>query len=191
MSLEPMQVVTTSLDTTVRALVAQLRGMGATTDDARAEPFDGVEVVGQLGFESRPAITDNTEAIVYRDGQDVVILALVDKGRPKLTDLEEGETRMSGAKEVVARIRIRASGAISIDAKAGQDVTFNGGTLKVARETDPVNVCTLTATSPSGPVTFVLVPLDASGAPGAPVTSPTVTVPAVIAHAGGAPHVKA
>lgn len=143
---EPMQVVSTTLSDEGRAVLAQLRGMGATTANTRAEPFDDVEVASPLGFESRPVVTDNTEAIVLRDGQGALILFLVDKGRARLTDLEDGETRVSGAKEVAAMIRILPSGKIEITALSGQDVVVNGGNKSVARMTDGVEASAALAT---------------------------------------------
>jgi len=37
-----------------------------------------------------------------------------------------------------ATVKISKTGAVTVDAAAGQDVVVNGGTLRVARDTDPV-----------------------------------------------------
>ena len=71
------------------------------------------------------------------------------------TDLEGGEVALydqagstivldkDGAITITSKsgavVAMNAAGKITIDAKAGQDVQVNGGTLKVARETDPVD----------------------------------------------------
>lgn len=169
MVLELVQVLSTRLDGAVRGLLAQLRGLGATGNNNAAEPFDDMDVLTPLGFDSRPVITDNTEAVLYREGQDGYVLAIVDKGRSRLTDLEEGETRLSGALEVSAVVRIRRSGRIEVTAKAGQDVVVNGGTLRVARVTDAVNVCTIAAQAGPYPAAITVTPINADGTPGAPI----------------------
>jgi phage gp45-like len=169
MDLDFFKVVRTALGTMVRVVTAGLRGAGVEGDDAGAEPLDDAEVLSPLGLDSRPFLTADTQAVALRQGDEVLILVVRDKSRAKLTDLDEGETRLSGAKEVAARVRIRAAGKIEIDALAGQDVVVNGGALEVARRTDPVDGGTLTAVAGPTPVTFTYVP---SGG-GAPVVGPT------------------
>jgi hypothetical protein len=70
-------------------------------------------------------------------------------------------------------------------------VVINGGTLKVARVTDPVRIGTLTAVAGPYPVTFTTTLQDADGVPGAPVVGPTATLSGVISNAGGAARTKA
>lgn len=127
MILELVQVLATRLSTEVRGILAQARALGAAGADT-GEQFDDLEVVTPLGFDSRPEITDNLEGVLYRDGQDGYVLALIDKGRAKLTDLEVGETRISGAKQsnITARIRIRAAGNLQLASKSGQAIELMG-----------------------------------------------------------------
>jgi hypothetical protein len=126
--LEFFKVTGTQLGTVGRVMLAQVRGVGATGDDDNAEPMDSVEVHTQIGFESRPSLTDTTEILVVRDGDEIIGLMIVDKGRTaKLGDtpaLEEGETRVSSAKEPSSMARFRASGEVLVNAKVGQKVTI-------------------------------------------------------------------
>ncbi len=85
--------------------------------------------------------------------QLVLLAAESEKYGP--TDLEGGEVALydqagstivldkDGAITITSKsgatVVLNAAGKITIDAKAGQDVQVNGGTLKVARETDPVD----------------------------------------------------
>lgn len=94
-------------------------------------------------------------------------------------DLEDGETALYCSKEDT-EIRLKQAGGIDVDAASGQDVTVNGGSLKVARRTDPVRVGTLAGTNGGGAVTFTFTPLDADGVPGTPVVGATVTIAGVI-----------
>lgn len=80
-----------------------------------------------------------------------------------------------------ANIIIEKGGAIRITAKAGQDLTFNGGTLQVARKTDAVGA-SADFTAWAGAVGAALAGL------GAPVGAPPTTVGAIT---GGAANVKA
>lgn len=167
--MEIAKLTETNLGTSTRVITAKLRGAGAEGADDDAEEIDDAEVLNPIGFDSRPQPTDKTQAIIERDGDDAVVICIRDKGRTKLTDLEVGETRLSGCKEETARIRIRANGDIEITAKSGSSVIVNGGTKEVARKDDAVNCGTLTATSPSGPVTFTYTNSD--GVPSAPSTT--------------------
>lgn len=86
-------------------------------------------------------------------------------------------------------VKLDKDGKITITAASGQDVVVNGGTLKVAREHDALNVGTLTGMSPAGPVNFVYVP-GGFPAPGAPQTGPSITVGGIVADGTGAAHFK-
>jgi hypothetical protein len=98
-------------------------------------------------------------------------------------------------------IRLRNDGSIEITAKDGAnvavnvsgagDVVLDGGSLKSARVTDPVNVAVITATAGPYPVTFSTALVNASGVPGVPTVGATATISGVIASSGGAAHVKA
>lgn len=95
-------------------------------------------------------------------------------------DLADGETALYCATDGT-EIRLDADGNITIDAASGKDVIVNGGSLKVARRTDPVRVGTLAGANGGGAVTFTFQPLDADGAPsGPPLVGTTVTIAGVI-----------
>ncbi len=145
---EFFHVLGTTLGQRVRTLVAQVRGLGRDGSDALsvpganagaatvAEPGDDVEVVQPLGLTARPARTRTLEAVVVRDGDEVVVLALVDKGLPTLSGLEEGETRLHGAAagNVAACVRIKVNGDIEITPAEGRNVVLAGGASPAAHE---------------------------------------------------------
>lgn len=130
-----------------RVITAQIRG--AVTDDAPedAEEHDEVEVLQPAGLLARPELTATTEAAVVMRGDEPVVILLIDKGATAQTP-EAGEVRLHGvaAASATAVVRIRANGSIEITAASGQDVVVNGGSLKVARDTDPVNRTTAMGT---------------------------------------------
>lgn len=138
--LETFKVIATSLGTRFRTVLADLRGVGNDGADDDAEPYDDAEAVFPLGFVSRPYLPSGhkVRAVVLRMLDQVIPLAFEDKGLPKLTgsDLAEGEVLIFGPKESTARIRIKADGSITIDAKSASDVVVNGGTAKVSRVGD-------------------------------------------------------
>ena len=144
--LETLRVLATRVGEKSRVVTADLAGAGQTGDDDGAENFSDEEVLHPLGFASRPVVTEHTEAIALRVGDQQYVLFILDKGAAVYTDLEEGETRMSGSKEPSATIRIRADGSVEITPAAGTDLVLNGGTLKVARQTDSVNKSDLMGT---------------------------------------------
>jgi hypothetical protein len=174
-----------------RVLTAQVRG--ATTDDAPAdaEEHDEVEVLQPAGLMARPELTETTEAVVVVRGDEPVALLLIDKGAAAQQP-EAGEVRLHGvaAASATTVVRIRANGDLEITAASGRDVKVNGGTLKVARVTDPVKVATITATAGPYPVTFSVALHDADGTPGTPSVGTTATLSGVIANSGGAAHFK-
>jgi hypothetical protein len=112
----------------VRSLLAQLRGVGITGQDDNAEPYDGAEIVQPLGLTARPKLTDTLEALVIRDGDEVIVVTMLDKGISTKTGddpaVEESETRLHGASadNVTAIVRIKANGDIVIKPKSGQKV---------------------------------------------------------------------
>lgn len=182
--LETLRVLATRQGQQSRVVTADLAGAGQTGDDDGAENFSDEEVLHPLGFASRPVCTEHTEAIALRVGDQQYVMFVVDKGAALFTDLEEGETRISGAKETTAVIRIRSDGSIEITPAAGTDIVLNGGTLKVARQTDGVNKSTPLGVW-MGQVEIALNVL----APGA-VTPLSTTFTGIGEIAGGASHVK-
>lgn len=177
------EVVSTAVGGTARTVLASLRLVGHSGQNDSAEPAEGCEVIKPLGLVSRPVVTALTEAVYVRIGDEIVVLGLLDKGGA-VHDCEEGETQLYGAQEPTARVRIRASGAVEITAKAGQDVSLNGGTLRVARESDGITPTAAMAawiTAISGYVNGI--------APGT-ATPPGVSIGTITAGAGAA-NVKA
>lgn len=185
-----------------RVVTAQAAAMGAEGDDNGSERFDNVEVTQPAGLMASPAITSTTEGVCVRRGDELVALVLIDKGAPAQS-VEAGETRLYGvgSDNPTAVIRIRADGSIEITAKSAQDISLAvsgggdvvlaGGTLKVARETDPVNIGTVTGIAGPYPVTFTTILQDANGTPGAPTVGATATLAGVISSAVCAANVKA
>lgn len=170
----------------------QAVGVGAVGADGEAERFDDVEHTQPAGLFAVPTTSANTEAVVIRRGDEAVALVVVDKSKPA-QNVESGETRLYGVggSNGTAVIRIRADGSIEITAKAGVNISLNvdgagdvvldGGSLKVARATDPVSV-TLTALQIAG----IIAP-----AGGGPCTGGPITITGTIDTGAGATHVKA
>lgn len=138
-TLEFVKVVLVSASSTSRAVVANVAGLGAEGDDEGAERYDDCEAPQPAGLIAIPTLTATTEAVGIRRGDEMVLLCIIDKGAPAQT-AEAGETRVYGvgSGNATAMVRIRASGAVEVTSKSGQNVVLNGGTLSVARETDPV-----------------------------------------------------
>lgn len=199
--IEFVKVTALRVSTSTRATTLQAVGAGAEGDDAGSESFDDVELVQPLGSMVSPELTDTTEAIAVRRGDELVALFVVDKGLPAQT-VERGEHRLHGvgANSRTTMVRLRAdgsiditssnNGAVNINAHGTGDVVINGGTLKLARVTDPVRVGTLAGTAGPYPVNFTFTPLDANGTPGTPVAGLTPTLSGVVSNAGGASRAK-
>lgn len=195
MSAEHWKVTALRWATHARVLLAQLRGVGPAGDPERGQRDDDVEVSTPLGLRVRPAVTDSLNAVVIETPSgERIALVLVDKARAAgAVEAEEGETQLHGLGEPSAVIRIRASGDIELTPKAGRDVVVAGGTLKVARETDPVTIGTVTAVAPpmGGAVTFIFTPMHADGTPGAPTAAlPSLVLSGAISRAGCATNFK-
>jgi len=200
-ALEFVKVTSVAVSTSTRAVTMQAAGAGAEGDDNDAERFDEVEVVQPLGVLANPILTDTTQAVAVRHGDELVALFIVDKGRSAQA-IESGETRLYGAgtNNQTTVIRLRASGAIeitsanngaiNITANGTGDVVVNGGSLKIARVTDPVRIGTVTGTAGPYPVVFTTTLVDADGTPGAPTVGNTATLSGVVSNAGGASRAK-
>ncbi len=197
------RVTTLRVSSSTRAQTAQLV-LGEDPTDAEgatAEQFDDCEVMHPLGVMSSPVITDDTEAVCVRRGDELVALFLIDKSRPAQA-VEAGELRMHGVgnDNQTTVIRLRANGgiditsanngAVNVTANGTGDVVLNGGSLKLARVTDPVRVGTLSGTAGPYPVVFTFTPADANGAPGTPSVGASATLAGVVSNAGGASRAK-
>lgn len=186
------RVISVTASSSTRATTIQLAGVGSEGDDDGAERGDSVEVLQPAGIMAAPAITASTEAPFVRLGDRQVALGLLDKGAAAQA-VEGGETRLygCGASNAQTVVRLRANGDIEVTAGSSHEVVINGGTLRVARVTDPVRIGTITAVAGPYPVTFTTTLQDADGIPGAPVVGPTATLSGVISNAGGAARTKA
>ena len=181
-----------TVSTARRVLTAQITGAGDAGDDATAETLSAVEVVQPLGLLAYPTLGATTEALIARIGDTAVALGLVDKGGAAQA-VEAGEVRLygPGSQNATAVVRIRADGSIEITAKSGVnislavdgagDVVLDGGSLKVARATDPVTV-TLTALQ----IATIIAPPG-----GGPCTGGPITITGTVDSGAGAAHVKA
>jgi hypothetical protein len=100
------------------------------------------------GYRSRPP--DKVRALWLRLGSSNVLFLGVasDKGYGD-SDLDAGESELYCSKSGT-RIRLGTDGAIHIDAASGADVIVNGSNLKVARDTDPVDLGTFIHQPASG-----------------------------------------
>lgn len=103
-------------------------------------------------------------------------------------DLETGETELYCSASGT-RVYLDKDGVVHIDAASGQDIIFNGGTLRVAREHDALDVGTLVATAGPYPVVFTYVPGAYPGA-GTPQSGPSISLAGIVADGTGAPHTK-
>lgn len=172
------------LGTRVRVVLAQLRAAGDEGDDDAAEAFDDAEVIHPLGFLSRPAVDGagrlarTLQAAVVRDGDEAHVLAFIDKALGVLSDLQAGMARIFAPGNLNARVDWLPNG----------DVVINGGTLRLARVTDGVNICKLQATAVIYPCTITITPINADGSFGTPIptTAPVLaTVHGVISSEPG------
>lgn len=186
------RVTTAAASTTRRVVTVQIAALGNEGDDNTSERGDDVEVIQPLGLMAVPSITATTEAPFMRLGDRQVALGIIDKGATPQT-VEAGEVRLygPGASNASAVLRIRADGSIVIQSKTGQNIALNvdaagnivldGGSLKVARATDPVSV-TLTALQ----IATIIAP-----AGGGPCTGGPITITGTIDTGAGATHVLA
>lgn len=137
--------------------VVRFSTVSATGSDGYKDAVDGragadetsyqypVRRLWPFGIRSRPPVGVDAVVIHVNGGSGSGVMVGAESNAYGPDDLAEGEVaiycRASGAV-----IKLDADGKITIDAASGQDVVVNGGTLKVARETDP---CRLTA-APGG-----------------------------------------
>lgn len=186
--MEFVRITQLAVDAELRVQTAQTVGFGDETDGGDAEQSDEAEVLQPAGFASRPAITDTLEGFAVMRGDEPVVLVLLDKGAPA-QDVEAGETRLygvNGSTNGAAVIRIRATGAIEVTAKSGTNVSISvsgggnvvlaGGSLEVARRTDPVTAAAGLLTTLGQIATLLNTAGPVVGAPGTvtPFTGPTV-----------------
>jgi len=186
------RVTSCAASSQVRAVTVQMSALGDEGNTNEGERGENVEVLQPLGLMAVPSITQTTEAPFLRIGDRQVALGIIDKGATPQA-CETGEVRLygPGSSNASAVLRIRADGSIEITAKSGVnislavdgagDVVLDGGSLKVARATDPVSV-TLTALQ----IGTIIAPPG-----GGPCTGGPITITGTVDSGAGAAHVKA
>lgn len=179
-----------SASSSTRTMLCQTVAAGQTGNDNDAERFDSVEVVQPSGLAAAPTLTSTTEGLQVRRGEEAVVIAVIDKGASPQT-VESGETRLYGvgSNNAASNVRLRASGQVEVNAGNSANVVLNGGSLNVARASDPVTASG-TAVPPAGLLGWMTQVTAALNAlvPG----SVTVPVPTTIGTiSGGNPTVKA
>lgn len=155
-------------------LIVQGRGPGDVPDDT-------IEVIESPGLRTRPVVRASTEAVVLELENGDRFAFVIDKHKDAgAVPTEAGETQLRGCAKPAAVVRLRASGAIQVVAAPGQHVeltvsdgghvVLNGGSLDVARATDPV-------TPSAGLLATLSAIVGVLNAPAGPVVSAPGTVP--------------
>lgn len=163
---------------------------------------EGVRRMFPWGYDARPPAGAEGVAVAPMGGsQSFLVGADHPQHKPDFDDSEwstimhnevagtwvklraDGGVRVEGKG---GKVEVTKDGKITVDAAQNQDVVVNSGTLKVARDTDPVAIGTVTALAPAGggSVAFIFTP--AGGNPGPSGT--TLTLSGKIS--GGAAHFK-
>lgn len=119
-----------------RATTLQLAATGQEGDDDGAERIDAVEVLQPAGLMAAPSLSSTAEAAFIRIGDQVVALALLDKGASSQA-VEAGEVRLygPGSSNASAVIRIRANGSIEIVSAGATVVKLQDGSQPFVRGT--------------------------------------------------------
>ena len=119
-----------------RATTLQIAATGQEGDDDGAERIDAVEVLQPAGLMAAPSLSATAEAAFIRIGDQVVALALLDKGAATQS-VEAGEVRLygPGSSNASAVIRIRANGSIEIVSAGSTVVRLQDGSQPFVRGT--------------------------------------------------------
>ena len=201
------KVTRLAFDTTSKLLGVQIRAEGSEDNDTMSASADegAAHFFPQIGVAVRPVVARTLRALGIELGDEVAVLKLWDKSKSP-TDLEIGETRLYACGDVAVRVRMKtdglvveakgatititSAGAVQMTAASGQDITLNGGSLRVARVTDAVTVDAALVTTLGQIATLLNAPGPVVGSPGTitPFTGPTV---GTIATDAGASTVKA
>jgi len=154
-----VRVRAVTLATKVRSLLVSFVAYDSNDAPDDGEQVAQAEFTQQLGFAARPQAQDSNtskvEAVVMRDGDDAIVLLVIDKSLPVLTesDLASGETMMHGSapSNINARVRITKNGDVTIDTNSSRAVIVNGGNKPVAHEGSSTTGHTHTITGTAGP----------------------------------------
>ena len=119
-----------------RATTLQIAATGQEGDDDAAERIDAVEVLQPAGLMAAPSLSATAEAAFIRIGDEVVALALIDKGASSQS-VEAGEVRLygPGSGNASAVVRIRAAGSIEIVSAGATLVKLQDGSQPFVRGT--------------------------------------------------------
>ena len=119
-----------------RATTLQIAATGQEGDDEGAERIDAVEVLQPAGLMAAPSLSPTAEAAFIRIGDQVVALALLDKGASSQS-VEAGEVRLygPGSGNASATIRIHANGSIEIVSAGATVVKLQDGSQPFVRGT--------------------------------------------------------
>lgn len=119
-----------------RATTLQIAATGQEGDDEGAERIDAVEVLQPAGLMAAPSLSATAEAAFIRLGDQVVALALLDKGAASQS-VEAGEVRLygPGSGNASATIRIRANGSIEILSAGATVVKLQDGSQPFVKGT--------------------------------------------------------
>lgn len=141
---------------TSKLLELQLREDGAEGDDEGARPEERASFLAQLGVAVRPVVASTLRALVYEDGDDTIVLKLLDKARLPI-DLDEGETRVFSAGAVANVVRLLAA---RIVVEAPEIRLGANASKKVNREGDAIRPGTLNVTATSSQLSITYTPPD-------------------------------
>lgn len=161
-------------DSASKLLELQIREDGDEGDDEGARPEDRASFLSQLGVAVRPVVASTLRALVYEDGDDTLVVKLVDKARLP-TDLDEGETRVYSAGTIANAVRLLAA---RIVVEAPEIRLGATAAKKVNREGDAILPGTFSIVGSGVTVTFTYTPPD--GSPQAV----TLTIPNGVAQSG-------
>lgn len=154
------KVMRASFDAASKLLELQLREDGDEGDDEGARPEDRASFLSQLGVAVRPVIASTLRALTFEDGDDTVVVKLVDKARSP-TDLDAGETRVFSAGTITNVVRLLAARIIVEAPEIRLGATAE---KKVNREGDAIRPGTLSFTATSSTLTIVYTPPDGGAA---------------------------
>lgn len=131
----------------------KLQGYQTEGSDEEKYDYDGRRIF-PFGIRSRPpkGVFGVWIGSRSRSGNGVIVGAESSRFGP--SDLADGEVAIYN-KATGCVIKMDENGKITIDATSGQDIVLNGGTLKVARQTDKTIADTTMATWISAVSTFI------------------------------------